>query len=95
MDKKKHWFKRRRFGYGWVPTTKQGWLVVLVYLALLLGGAAAVSDVPKNEFNKEVGFYLLAILLATITLIKITYKKGPTPRWRWGKKPSDNPDEDW
>ena len=32
------WFvARRRFGWGWQPSTWQGWLVTAVYLAAVLG----------------------------------------------------------
>jgi hypothetical protein len=42
----------------------------------------------------ETGFYLLFVAIATIGLIQIALRKGPPPRWRWGKKPDDNPNED-
>lgn len=92
---KKYWFKRRRFGYGWVPVTWQGWSVIAAYLAVVLGGALTLSDVPENEFTKEVGIFLVIIFIATAALIRITLLTGPKPKWRWGKKPSDNPNEDW
>lgn len=91
----KHWFKRRRYGYGWTPVTWQGWLTIVGSLAVILGGAFTIKDTPDGEFTKELGIYLLVVLLSVSTLIRIAIAKGPKPKWRWGKKPSDNPDEDW
>jgi hypothetical protein len=32
-----YWFKQRQFGYGATPVTWQGWLLMLVFLAILAG----------------------------------------------------------
>ena len=93
---KKYWFKRRRYGYGWVPVTWQGWLSVVVLVVAAVGTAYAVLP-PKPQqpdaaqltvFLGGLGIYVLAIAVVGLT-------KGPAPHWRWGKKPSDNPDEDF
>jgi len=31
-----YWFKRRAYGWGWVPATWQGWLTLLVFLGIFL-----------------------------------------------------------
>jgi uncharacterized membrane protein YhaH (DUF805 family) len=94
-DKKDYWFKRRRFGFGWIPVTKQGWGIVLLFLVLVIGPSFLLSDIPQGEYRKEVGFYLGYVFIVASVLIYITAKKGPKPKWRWGKSPDDNPDEDW
>lgn len=33
---KQLWFKRKTYGWGWVPVTWQGWLLTFGYVALLL-----------------------------------------------------------
>lgn len=90
-----YWFKRRRYGYGWIPVTWQGWLVVGVYLVVVVAGGLAFLDAPESVQPKEIGFYLLFVAIATIGLIQIALRKGPRPRWRWGGKPGDNPAEDF
>jgi len=35
------------------------------------------------------------VAIATVGLIQITLRKGPRPRWRWGRKPEDNSAEDF
>ena len=36
-----------------------------------------------------------AIAFATGLLLLVTILKGPSPRWRWGPRPEDNPDKDY
>jgi hypothetical protein len=48
---KKYWFPAKPPGYGWgwgLPTTWQGWLVVVVWFVLLVAGIRllALSDHP-------------------------------------------------
>ncbi len=90
-----YWFKRRRYGWGWTPVTWQGWLTIIAFVAIVVGGGFTLQDVPDGEFTKEVGIYLIVVLVSAIALVRIGFAKGPKPRWRWGKKPDDNPDEDW
>ncbi len=76
------WFKRKIYGWGWTPVTWQGWVVVLGYIALVFVFAFTVdNNSPKNEILFTA---LLPIILLTITLIRICYKKGEAPRWQWG-----------
>lgn len=91
----RYWFKRRRYGYGWIPSTWQGWTAIGLYVVVLLGGATMLADVPENEFTSEVGVFVLIFVLATAGLLRISYAKGPKPKWRWGAKPDDNPEEDF
>jgi len=32
------WFKRKLYGWGWVPVRWQGWLVIIVGIAILIAG---------------------------------------------------------
>lgn len=90
-----YWFKRKRYGYGWVPATKKGWAVVVTHLALVGGGALTLGRTRSNEYTAEVGFFFLFVAIATAALIRISAVKGPKPKWRWGKKKGDNLNEDW
>lgn len=85
MEKK--WFKRKLYGYGWVPVTWQGWLVVFTYALLILLFSLTTDE---NSPPKEAFFtFILPIILLTITLIRISYKKGEKPRWQWGEDKGD------
>lgn len=94
MDKQKYWFKRRRYGYGWIPSTWEGWLVLAVYIVTISVGAFLI-DYESKEVHANLVMYLLFVLLSTAILLFITYKKGPKPKWRWGETPADDPEEDF
>ena len=76
------WFKRKLYGFGWVPVTWQGWTVILVYILLLLALALTLDD---GSPTREVMFmFVLPLVLLTGALIRICYAKGEKPRWQWG-----------
>lgn len=96
MDKSTgYWFKRRRYGWGFIPVTWQGWATVVGYVVVVVGLVPAFLDAPEDAAAKEAGFFVLFVTLATAGLIMVSLSKGPEPKWRWGSKPGDNPDEDF
>lgn len=91
-----YWFKRRRYGYGWTPVTWQGWLTIVLSLAaILIGATYLLKDTSKNTFSGEVFLFIIFLLVVVTVIVVISVVKGPRPRWRWGRKPTDNPDEDY
>lgn len=95
MDKSRYWFKRHRYGWGFTPATWQGWAVVGGYLVIVIALVPAFLDAPEGVAAREAGFFVILFTAATAGLILISLNKGPRPRWRWGRKPEDNPDEDF
>lgn len=83
---KRLWFRAKRYGWGWYPVTKEGWLVMLGYIALfLVGETLFISNLNENRVSQwSVGF-LIYIAIITTGLMWICYKTGEKPRWRWGK----------
>lgn len=78
----RYWFKRKLFGWGWVPVTWQGWLVIAVYLLAVLAFAATIDGTSPPQ---EVMFtFILPLVLLSGALIRICYAKGEKPRWQWG-----------
>jgi len=75
---KKIWFKRKEYGWGWYPVTKEGWMVIAIWILLF------VSIVPKIEIGGVKYFSFIAIMIGM--LLFICYKKGEAPKWRWGEK---------
>ena len=71
---KELWFKQRKYGWGWTPTTWQGWMSIIVALLLIYLNQAHLGG---NTVR------LVGIILA---LLAIGYIKGPKPRWQWGDK---------
>jgi hypothetical protein len=76
----RYWFPSKTYGWGWgLPTSWQGWVVLVVYTVLLGAGAFLVR--PDEHPLGYIGY--CGVL--TIGLIGICYAKGEPPRWRWGK----------
>jgi len=84
---KKYWFSRKRYGYGWTPSTTRGWLAILLYvIVVILGANVLLKDVPDNTYTKEVGYFLGFTALATAILYISVRKRSPKAKWQWGKK---------
>ena len=81
-----YWFKRKIWGWGWVPATWQGWFITFLYLALvILLVLTREQDIAGNPDSGSNFLTLgLPILLLTAVFIYIAYKKGETPKWQWG-----------
>ena len=95
MDSTHYWFKRRRYGWGFMPVTWQGWAVILGYVLIVAALIPAFLDAPEAVAAKEAGFFVILFTAATAGMLMISFSKGPRPHWRWGRKPGDNPDEDY
>jgi len=86
---KGYWFKRKIYGWGWVPVKWQGWVIILVFILLLIGSALSIT---KNEepTNRELTLFFIKEAVLVTLLITICYKKGEKPRWQWGIKEKNN-----
>ncbi len=84
---KKLWFKRKTYGWGWTPSSWQGWLAVAIYLFILL---MFVTLLDPNTSDKDLFVTFIAPLtIVTLIFIEIAYRKGEKPRWQWGNKTKD------
>ena len=77
----KYWFPAKRYGRGWgLPSAWQGWVVLLVYVALVLGG------IPLLQVSKGNLVYIAYVSGFTVVLVAVCWLKGEPPRWRWGDR---------
>ncbi|MFN3188324.1 MAG: hypothetical protein ACK42D_02150 [Candidatus Paceibacteria bacterium] len=76
------WFKRKRYGYGWVPCTWQGWLIITIYIVGLI--KMANDLLPESASSSPTRFFV-GMVIWTILLLVIAYRTGESPRWQWGK----------
>lgn len=83
MDEFPHyWFPAKRYGWGWgLPTAWQGWVIFLVFIALLLGGA--LWWLPRHGLAA----FLIWTAVISAALLAVCWAKGEPPRWRWGDSP--------
>jgi hypothetical protein len=71
-----YWFVQKRFGYGAVPVTWQGWLATLIYVAI----------VGLLAWRMPTGMLKLATIVpVTLAYIYFIWTKTDGGfRWRWG-----------
>jgi hypothetical protein len=81
-----YWFKRKLYGWGWVPVKWQGWIVIATGIAI------AVAGVYIGEIDDAPGAALIGILLAVALVFGFGYSKGEKPRWQWGLPKDKNHD---
>ena len=74
------WFKRKLYGWGWVPVRWQGWLVIIVAIAI------GYTGIRIGEADDAPGAALLGVLLMVAIIFAFGYWKGEKPRWQWGPK---------
>jgi L-asparagine transporter-like permease len=73
----KYWFKPKRYGYGAMPTSREGWLVTLVFILITLYTA---SHFESNSFQ----FILILTVLIIILIVVAKKKTDGEWKWRWG-----------
>ena len=81
---KKLWFKAKTYGYGWYPSSWEGWSVTLVYVLILLG-LFRVVDLRSHSGIDTVMSMFVPFVFLTLLLIVICYKTGEKARWSWGR----------
>lgn len=77
------WFKRKAFGWGWVPATWHGWLSLAVFVIVFaLINIAFISD-PEKETN-DITVFLVEVATWVVALIGLCLMTGEDPKWQWG-----------
>jgi hypothetical protein len=80
-EEKKFWFPAKRYGWGWgPPNCWQGWLVIMVYVALVSSGAFLFPP------DKHPALFAVNLLIFSAALIFVCFLKGEKPGWRWDGK---------
>jgi hypothetical protein len=74
-----YWFAQKRYGWGAVPATWQGWAVMIVTL-LLAGGIARLAD------ERSTLYQLLFVPLFAGALWLCWLKTDGGWQWRWGDR---------
>lgn len=82
---KKIWFKRKRYGWGWYPATKEGWGILLLWLSAFISNEYYFLQ-GGSEDNVNVAKFLGITFLITVGLVIISALTGEKPKWQWGEK---------
>jgi len=78
-----YWFKRKLYGWGWTPATKQGWLVILVFLISILLDSFMLDSILEPT-PWQATLFFVKIAASVVTLLIICYKTGEKLKWQWG-----------
>lgn len=82
-----YWFKRKLYGYGWIPALWQGWALTGLYFVIIIGMIIASSPNYALITSDEL---VLPMVGVTLLYIAIIWKTGEPLKWQWGlKKDSD------
>jgi hypothetical protein len=74
-----YWFPAKRYGWGWgLPIRWQGWLVLIAYIALVIGTARVFHP------HQHLLVFLLLIVVYSFGFFAVCWLKGEPPHWRWG-----------
>lgn len=77
----KLWFRSKTYGWGWYPSSWEGWVVLLMFAILFAGNTLTLDTTSQNI---PVWFLVRTGILVFVLLL-VCWIKGETPRWRWGK----------
>lgn len=78
-----YWFKRKLYGWGWMPVRWQGWLVLLGFVALVVLNFYRI-DSASHSVSDTLRPFLLETIILVFVLIVVCIKTGEKPRWMWG-----------
>ncbi|PIR77937.1 MAG: hypothetical protein COU28_04330 [Candidatus Magasanikbacteria bacterium CG10_big_fil_rev_8_21_14_0_10_36_16] len=84
------WFKRKLYGWGWVPVKWQGWFIILIFLGFILWTGHSLGASNQEPTLNELDWFFAKIAIAVFLLLFICYKKGEKPRWQWGIPKKDD-----
>jgi len=74
------WFGHKRYGYGaGRPISWQGWVLTIVFLAIVIGSTFFIEEKPLAVIG-----VVVPTILAFILMCARTTQGGW--RWRWGDK---------
>jgi len=77
----RYWFHAKRYGWGWgLPASKEGWMVLVAFLVLQIGGSLAFVAIDESFW---MAFWIVGLAAG---LVAICWWKGEPPRWRWGEE---------
>jgi hypothetical protein len=86
MKNKKLWFKAKRYGWGWYPSSWEGVLVILAYcvgIFKIVLRAIWIAEAGSNTTSEFLWNYPPPLFVLSLIMIWICYKTGEKPGWRW------------
>jgi hypothetical protein len=80
----KRWFKRKKYGYGWTPVSKEGWLLTLGLVIAVIAESVGIGLWLGDSL-----IALVTILVVVGVTLVIFYRlmkdhAEMPPVWQWG-----------
>ena len=81
---KEFWFVPKKYGYGAVPVTWEGWVVVAVFVAIVIAFALIYRRRKKAGLSNTTPW--MALIASTIVFVWVcAVKTDGTWAFRWGE----------
>ena len=78
-----HWFRAKRFGWGWgAPSSWQGWVALAAYFVLVVAGIPLVQ-VARGDLA-----YAAYVIVCTATFVVLCWLKGEPAGRTWRRDDS-------
>lgn len=89
-----YWFKRKLYGWGWVPVRWQGWVTIAFFILLIISDSVTMeaSTEGGDPTEMQLLWFFVRLIITVTALIIICYWKGEKPRWQWGIQKEDDSD---
>ncbi len=78
---KGYWFKRKLYGWGWTPATREGWGILVLFAGLIVCNFIRIDRASHSASDTLINFFPQTIIVVFI-LIVICYKTGEKPKWQ-------------
>lgn len=96
LQDKKLWFKRKSYGWGWTPASRQGRLILAVYVCLLVLRTVFYRAMAQEDYQLRAWtelepyawgnllVFMTPVIVLSALLLFICYKTGELPKRQWG-----------
>lgn len=81
------WFKPHRYGLGATPVSWQGWMLVGVNIAVVLGTMALILPHQGPLTAARLAVWAVVVVATTAVILWIAHRNTEGGwRWRWGDR---------
>ena len=81
-----YWFKPKRYGYGAMPVTWQGWAVITAAVAAIVLAALLILDHHARSPQTLIAFFAVEAMILAVLWVICRHKTDGEWRWRWGDR---------
>lgn len=85
MAKNKYWFKAKKYGWGWYPSSWEGYTIVGIYISVFIVLFYNI-DVYSHSATETILSFIPQAFIITIVLIGTCFIKGEKPHWNYKKR---------